>query len=299
MSTTTAACTVYFDGACPLCRREITHYRSQGGAEAVAWVDVAACDLAVLGGLSRDAALARLHVRQADGSLVSGAAVFVAIWKRLPAYGWLAGIAARGPMLKIMDAAYSGFLHLRPLWRRANRSAHPLTATLPQSVLADLRTDHASAVGAVQIYRGILAVARDGELRAFAARHLATAHLHLRRIRLWLPASSRSRLLPMWRAAGWLTGAVAALLGPRMVFATVAAVERFADRHYVDQIERLMPHPQLAALRAALAACRRDEIDHRDDAFARRDVQPGWFTRGWAALIGKGSEVAVAMSRRL
>ena len=254
MSMPAAACTVYFDGACPLCRREIAHYRSQEGAASMAWVDVATSDAASLGAdLSRDDAMARLHVRQADGSLVSGAAAFAAIWNRLPAYGWLASIASRRPVMKVMDVAYSWFLRLRPLWRRAERPA----SALPQSVLSDLRIDQAGETGAVQLYRGILAVARNGEMRAFAARHLAIEHLHLQRIRRALPASARSRLLPMWRAVGWLTGAGAALFGPRAVFATVDALERIADRHYAGQIERLLPHPELAELREILAACRR------------------------------------------
>lgn len=38
------ACTVYYDGACPLCQREISFYRQRKGAEAVRWVDVAQDD---------------------------------------------------------------------------------------------------------------------------------------------------------------------------------------------------------------------------------------------------------------
>jgi 3-demethoxyubiquinol 3-hydroxylase len=254
MPDSAADCVVYFDGACPLCRREIAHYRGQAGAAAIAWVDAADCDSAALGAdLSRDAALARLHARRADGTLVSGVAAFALIWSRLPAYRWLAPVVARRPVLSLLEFAYSAFLRLRPLWRRA---ALPSSA-LPAATLADMRTDHASEVGAVQIYRGILAVSRNSEVRAFAARHLANKLLHLRRIRQWVPVSSRSRLLPLWRVAGWVTGAVPALLGPRAVFATVATVERFADRHYATRIERLSAYPELAALRETLAACRR------------------------------------------
>jgi len=255
MSTPTAtACTVYFDGACPLCRREIAHYRSQDGATSIDWVDAATCNPAALGDdLSRDVALGRLHVRQADGSLISGAAAFAAIWSRLPAYGWLATIASRRPLLKLMEGFYSGFLRLRPLWRRAERSA----STLPQAVLANLRTGHAAAVGAVQLYRGVLAVARDGELRAFAAARLASEVLQSYRLRRWLPASARSRLLPVWRVAGWTTGALTALLGTRVVIAMAAAIERFVDLHCAAQIEQLSSHPELAELRATLVARRR------------------------------------------
>ena len=47
-----------------------------------------------------------------------------------------------------------------------------------------------------------------------------------------LPQHQRSRILPLWSVAGFITGAVPGLLGPTAVFATVAAVETFVDRHY-------------------------------------------------------------------
>jgi len=69
------ALTVYYDGACPLCRMEISHYRKQEGAERIAFVDVAQAQDAPGPDLTREAALARFHVRGADGALVSGAAL--------------------------------------------------------------------------------------------------------------------------------------------------------------------------------------------------------------------------------
>jgi len=112
--------TVYFDGACPLCRREIAHYRERAGAESIRWVDVAAVEAGALGeGLDRDAALARLHVRGADGRLVSGAAAFAAIWRRLPAYAWLGRLASPRPVQWLLEGGYRGFLTVRRLWRPA------------------------------------------------------------------------------------------------------------------------------------------------------------------------------------
>ncbi|MCZ8132795.1 MAG: DUF393 domain-containing protein [Steroidobacteraceae bacterium] len=110
--------TVYFDGDCPLCSREIASYRGQRGADEIAWVDVARCAGEALGpGLDRGAALARLHVRRADGSLVDGAAAFTTVWDRLPGYRWLARLAALPGMLPVLEALYSGFLRIRRLWR--------------------------------------------------------------------------------------------------------------------------------------------------------------------------------------
>lgn len=111
--------TLYFDGACPVCTREVAMYRRQPGAEAVCWVDVAACDAADLGnGLSREAALARIHWRRADGSLVSGAAAFVALWAALPRWAWLARVLDSRFALALLERGYRGFLVARRLWRR-------------------------------------------------------------------------------------------------------------------------------------------------------------------------------------
>ncbi|KQW51609.1 MULTISPECIES: DCC1-like thiol-disulfide oxidoreductase family protein [unclassified Roseateles] len=112
--------TVYFDGGCPVCSREIAMYRRQSGADAVQWVDAAACEPAAFGpGLSRAAALARLHVRRADGSLVGGAAAFIAMWAALPRTAWLARWLDHRPVVALLDAAYGAFLVARRMWRRA------------------------------------------------------------------------------------------------------------------------------------------------------------------------------------
>lgn len=112
------ALTVYFDGACPVCSREIAMYRRQPGAEACTWVDAASCHAVELGaGLSRPAALARFHVRRADGSLVDGARGFAELWRTLPRWAWLGRLAGFGPMPALLDAGYRAFLVLRTRWR--------------------------------------------------------------------------------------------------------------------------------------------------------------------------------------
>jgi 3-demethoxyubiquinol 3-hydroxylase len=292
------ALTVYFDGACPVCSREMALYRRQPGAEGCAWVDASACAEPELGpGLSRAAALARFHVRRADGELVSGTRGFAALWRVLPRTAWLGRVAALGPMPALLDAAYRVFLALRPLWRAGEPAALPW----PAATVADLRSDHAGEAGAVQIYRGVLAVTRDAALRRFAEHHLATEQRHLALVLTHLPPSHRSRLLPAWRVAGWLTGALPALAGPGAVYATIAAVETFVDRHYAEQITRLdamPPDARRAALRADLERCRLDELEHRDEALAC-GPSSGAAVRAWAALVGRGSAAAVALARRL
>lgn len=115
-----AACAAeaYFDGACRICRREIAVYRRMSGMEAVAWRDVSD-PTAAPAGIDRAAAVARFHVRRRDGTVVSGARAFLAIWRGNARLAPLARALDRQPFVGILDLGYAAFLRLRPLWRRA------------------------------------------------------------------------------------------------------------------------------------------------------------------------------------
>ncbi|MGF1453868.1 MAG: demethoxyubiquinone hydroxylase family protein [Alphaproteobacteria bacterium] len=166
-------------------------------------------------------------------------------------------------------------------------------------MMADLRTDHAGETGAVAIYRGVLAVSRDPEVVAFAREHMATERSHLALMERLVPPSRRSRFLPLWRLAGFMTGALPALFGPRAVFITVEAVERFVDRHLSEQIEALEARDPAHPLIASLRACRDDELRHLEEAAARHGGAVPLAGRMWGALIEAGSRVAVALARRI
>jgi len=305
---------VYYDGGCPLCRAEIATYQRAQGGDALRWVDAQGCGDSELGaGLERPAALARLHVRRADGTLVQGAAAFAEIWSALPRWRGLSRIARLPGVLPVLDLGYTAFLKIRPLWRPAPVTADRQARRLWQ----ELRTDHAGETGAVMIYRGVLAVSRDPAVRAFAQHHMETELRHLALIEQVVTPRWRSRLLPIWRVSGWLTGAVPACFGPRSVHATIQAVETFVDRHYAAQVALIDARlqqpardtaagahaaeglPDLQALRALLEQCRRDEVSHRDDAAARWDGRGGRLLRAWQWIVGRGSEAAVKVCRYL
>lgn len=170
-------------------------------------------------------------------------------------------------------------------------------ADLPPALLRELRSDHAGELGAVWIYRGILAVTRDEGLRAFAQRHMAAEQAHLAFFLGALPARCRSRLAPLWRLSGWLLGALPALFGPRAAFRTVAAVETFVDGHYALQIRMLEAHPDHAWLRERLIEFRADERAHRDDAAGRLPHPDAGGL--WGALVRAGSALGASCARRL
>ena len=105
----------YYDGSCPLCSREIGFYRRQSGADRICWVDIGDIDTVdIASDLSRAEALARLTVRDVDGSLVSGGRAFVRIWMCLPRFRWLARLFEVQPFAWLLGQAYDLFLKSRP-----------------------------------------------------------------------------------------------------------------------------------------------------------------------------------------
>lgn len=111
---------VYYDGACPVCSREIAHYRTRTGADALEWVDASACAPGGLGpGLTRGRALERMHVRLPDGRLVSGAAAFAMLWRGLPGFRWLGRLVALPGIAQLAEGLYLLFQWSRGLGRFA------------------------------------------------------------------------------------------------------------------------------------------------------------------------------------
>jgi predicted DCC family thiol-disulfide oxidoreductase YuxK len=111
---------VWFDGACPLCRREIALMRRLDRRRAIRFIDVAnetgTCPI------DRAALLARFHASE-NGTLLSGAAAFAAMWRAIPLLRPL-GIAARNPrVLAALERAYLRFLKARPAIARLWGSA--------------------------------------------------------------------------------------------------------------------------------------------------------------------------------
>ena len=109
---------VWFDGDCPLCRREIAVMRRLDRRGAIVFTDVA-----VGGGdcpIDRAELLARFHARE-DGVMLSGAAAFAAMWRAIPLLRPL-GLAARNrTVLGLLERLYTAFLKVRPAMTRALR----------------------------------------------------------------------------------------------------------------------------------------------------------------------------------
>src|SRR5918994_7139615 len=108
--------TVWHDGACPLCRREIALMRRLDRRGAIRFVDAASGDASCP--VDRATLLARFHARE-DGRMLSGAAAFAAMWRAIPLLRPL-GLAARdGLVLALLERLYRLFLRVRPRLQRA------------------------------------------------------------------------------------------------------------------------------------------------------------------------------------
>ena len=169
----------------------------------------------------------------------------------------------------------------------------------PNWLIEDLRTDHAGETGAVAIYKGILAVSRDAAVRQFALRHMETEKKHLEEIGKLLKPGERTKLIPLWRVAGWLTGALPAIFGSLAVHATIDAVETFVDEHYREQIERLDRENIHPEIRDLLEQCRLDEVEHRDEARELHRSDLARLLKVWCKLVDSGSRGAVSLSRTI
>lgn len=112
--------TVWYDGSCPLCRREIALMRGLDRRGAIRFVDVAAGDPKGCP-IDRAELLSRFHASE-NGRLVSGAEAFAAMWRAVPLLRPL-GLAARNrTALALLERLYRAFLRVRPKLQGIARS---------------------------------------------------------------------------------------------------------------------------------------------------------------------------------
>jgi predicted DCC family thiol-disulfide oxidoreductase YuxK len=114
---------VFFDGGCPLCRREIDHYRRLSALGPIEWIDIAIDDDALRNhGLTREAAMARFHVLDTADQWQTGVPAFLELWSHLPVYRWMARILRASRLENLLDKVYVRFASWR-LRRRCDNDS--------------------------------------------------------------------------------------------------------------------------------------------------------------------------------
>ncbi len=131
---------VYYNSACPVCRRGIAWQQGQMSACEIEWIDVHASPDAVVqigAGFGRDdfessglessglesadleSVRERLHVRDAQGQVLIGADAVAFVMKRTPGQRWLGRFASLPMIRPAMRWAYDAFARVLYRWNRS------------------------------------------------------------------------------------------------------------------------------------------------------------------------------------
>ena len=120
------ALVVFYDGQCPLCTREIDHYRRLNGGNKIEWRNLhyETSRLANYG-LTHNHAMRELqaviHASPGRFKVVSGVDAFLEIWERIERYRWLARIVGFRPVKFVANPLYRAFARYRHLLRRPEK----------------------------------------------------------------------------------------------------------------------------------------------------------------------------------
>lgn len=200
----------------------------------------------------------------------------------------------------------------------------------------ELSSNLAGETGAVHIYKGALSAMKlnptsiSKDALQFCHSHMANESAHLRMFQSIIPSHKHTKLLPLWKIAGWTLGFVPTMIGgTKALYVTVEAVETFVEEHFQEQILLLNHHEKLSPcthLVELLEHCCEDEVHHKEDA-ARHllglqdqeqkkrkqyengkengiegnydDMLSAWWVQPWSALVKGGSALAAEIARRV
>lgn len=108
---------LFYDGGCPLCRREISHYQRIDRDHRVQWIDIHADPKSLAPyGIDWHDAMQRIHMIDSLGAVKTGAQAFVTLWSQLPFYRFLSVLCRTPGVVTVMDWAYTAFARWR--WQR-------------------------------------------------------------------------------------------------------------------------------------------------------------------------------------
>ncbi len=117
---------VYYDGLCHLCSREINHYKKMQGAENIRFVDITGAEFnAKIEQLDPIQIHKVMHVRDRSGKLHLGVDAFLQIWLE---YQWLrplVPVAKFFPIYWLLRFFYAIFAKIRPLLPKKSCETSP------------------------------------------------------------------------------------------------------------------------------------------------------------------------------
>lgn len=108
--------TIFYDGACHLCSKEIDHYKKIDTTNKILYLDIAKKSFA-FNDYDMDEKIMKkyFHVRDANLKVHSGVDAFYLIWKELGTFTILQRLYEFKPTQKVMKFFYYLFAQIRPL----------------------------------------------------------------------------------------------------------------------------------------------------------------------------------------
>lgn len=100
---------VYFNGDCPVCRTEMTHYArlcAQSQASFRFLDSMQSPDEFLECGLRREHLERRVYLRDAGGRILSGMTALIYLWSRMPGYRWLSRVLGLPVIRTLSDLLY-------------------------------------------------------------------------------------------------------------------------------------------------------------------------------------------------
>ena len=109
---------IFFDGDCPLCKREIEFYKSIEPPQTFEWRNLwEPGAIHQDSGFNKTDAMKSLHVLDTAGRLHTGVDAFAKIWDQFPKLRWLSILIKLPVVYQLACAGYACFARLRLLWR--------------------------------------------------------------------------------------------------------------------------------------------------------------------------------------
>ena len=113
---TAAKRTIYFDGLCQLCSREIDTFQWLVRDGSLAYVDITLPDFdATAHGVDPVAVNRHMHVRdEQTGRMLVGVDALAGMWECVPGFRWLAWLSRLPVLRQLSDVGYEVFAWVRP-----------------------------------------------------------------------------------------------------------------------------------------------------------------------------------------
>lgn len=108
--------TIFYDGACHLCYREVRHYFEKDRDNLLIGVDISASDFQAKDyGLVESSVNLHMHAMNEAGEVFIGVDCFAQIWKRLPLYKNLSPVLESKSLRPFLNLGYNFFAkEIRP-----------------------------------------------------------------------------------------------------------------------------------------------------------------------------------------